>query len=326
MTEVAETTSEETQGASETVSMKRWKKRVMELAETHGVFARFLPDDPPAGDPPPADPPSAPPSMFDGEGNFAENWMQTAGIDENMRGDLTLKATKSVKGLASQLVNAQKMIGKTGNMVTVPDEKSTEAEWNEFYSKTGRLETPDDYQITHVQEVGEIDNELEAAFKNYVHSKGLRPDVVQGLIDMDDQRMIAMRQAHEKAQENAMLEADEAFKKQWGAAYEERKALANRMLADNTDERTIDHIKNIIGNDVIVGDFLANIAKKFVEHKVISADVSQSTPVEALAQAEELRNTVGYITGELFKTSPATHNRITQEIAALMKKAHPEAG
>ena len=79
-----------------------------------------------------------------------------------------------------------------------------------------------------------------------------------------------------------------------------------------------------IEHNPVEAELLANLAKKFIEHKVISADLSQSTPVEALAKAEELRNTPGYINGELYKTSPSRHTQITAEIKAITEKAYPE--
>jgi len=264
-------------------------------------------------------------SMFGENGDFAENWMEAANVPEDLRGDLTLKSTKSVAGLASQLVNAQKLIGKNADMVVVPNEKSSETEWSDFYKATGRPDTPDEYEITHMEELGEVDSELESAFKNLAHSEGLRPSTVQKLIEMDDNRIMAMRTAFDNAKIQEAADAEEALKKQWGSAYEERLHLANRMIAENVSDDNKQGVLDAIGNNPYVADFLANIAKKFVEHKIISADVNAPTPVEALAKADELRNTPGYLNGELSKTSPARHKQITLEISKIMEHAYPES-
>jgi hypothetical protein len=174
MTEVAETTSEETQVASEPVST----------------------------------------SYIGEDGNFTENWMETAGVSEDMRGDLTLKSTKNVASLASQLVNAQKMIGKNPNMTVLPTDQSTEEEWNEFHKACGRPDTPDEYTITHAEELGDIDTAIEGAFKNLAHSHGLKPETVQALAELDDQRMLGMRQAMEDAAVQKAADCEEALKKQ----------------------------------------------------------------------------------------------------------------
>ena len=267
-----------------------------------------------------------PVSIIGDDGNFSENWMEAAGVPEDLRGDLTLKSTKNIAGMASQLVNAQKMIGKSANMVVIPTEKSTQTEWDTFYSATGRPDTPDDYQISHLEGIGETDTQLESAFKALAHSEGLRPSTVQKLIALDDNRIMAGMDAIAKAQQAEKEATILALKEKWGAAYDERLHLANRMIEENTDEASKAAVLESIGNSPVVADFLANIAKKFVEHKIINASITQSTPVEALARAEELRRTPGYISGELYKTSPASHASITAEIAKIMEKAYPEKG
>ena len=152
----------------------------------------------------------------------------------------------------------------------------------------------------------------------------MKPADVQKLIELDDARIMGMRQSIEEAKVQETQAAEEAFKKQWGGAYEERLHLANRMIEENVSDENKPALLDAIGNNPQVADFLANIAKKFVEHKIISAEVDQPTPTEALAQVEELRNTPGYITGELANTSPARYKQITQDIAALYQKAYPD--
>ena len=265
----------------------------------------------------------SPTSFIGDDGNFTENWMEVAGIPEELRVDQTLKTTRNLSGLASQLVNAQKMIGKHADMVVVPNEKSTQSEWDEYHKAGGRPDTPDEYAFEHVEGI-ESDPELETVFKNLAHSEGLRPSTVQKLIEMDDNRTLMVAQAMNEAKIAEVAAAEEALKKQWGAAYDERLNLANRMIQENVSEDNKPALLDAIGNNPMVADFLANIAKKFVEHKIISAEVDQPTPVEAHAAIEGLRNTPGYITGELANTSPARYKQITQEIAKLYQGLHPE--
>lgn len=266
-------------------------------------------------------------SMFGDDGStFTENWMETAGVSEELRSDLTLKSTKNIAGLASQLVNAQKLIGQNANMAVIPTDQSTDLERAEFNKLCGCPDTPAEYTITHAEEVGEVDAETEMGFKNLAHSHGLRPETVQALIELDDARMLAMRQGMEDEKVQKATDCTEALKKQWGGAYEERLHLANRMIAENASEDNKAEVLNAIGANPIVADFLANMAKKFVEHKIINADINTPTPLDAKAQADTLRQTPGYISGELANTSPSRYKQITQEITALMEQAYPESG
>ncbi len=260
-------------------------------------------------------------SEFDG--NLGEGWMEKYGVSEDLRSNQTLLTTKDVAGMASQLVNAQKMIGQNPNMAVIPTEQSSETEWSEFHKATGRPDTPDEYQIAHPEGV-EVNAELETSFKGLVHSEGLRPSTVQKLSDFYENTIAGMRQAMVDSQVQAKTDCEEALKSKWGAAYDERLHLTNRMVAENATDENKDHVLASIGNDPVVADFLANMAAKFVEHRIITADINQPTPPDALAAAETLRNTPGYINGELANTSPARYKQITKEISALMEQAYPE--
>jgi len=260
------------------------------------------------------------------DGSFTENWMEQAGIPEDLRNDQTLMTTKNVASMASQLVNAQKLIGKGANMAVIPTEHSTELERAEFNKLCGCPDTPDEYAITHAEGMGEINADVETGFKNLAHSHGLRPETVQALTDLDDARMLSMQQAMEDAAVQKTADCEEALKKQWGGAYDERLHLANRMIAENASDENKEEVLNAIGSNPIIADFLANMAKKFVEHKVISADINTPTPLDAKAQADDLRQTPGYISGELANTSPARYKQITKDITALMDQAYPEPG
>jgi hypothetical protein len=256
-----------------------------------------------------------------GEGGILnEGWMEGLGVHEDLRNDLTLKSTKNVAGLASQLVNAQKMIGK--NMTSLPNADSTDVEWDAFKDNF-RPATAGDYTFEHIEGM-EVNEEFETSIKEFAHQKGWRQEDVQDLIALDDARIAGMKDAIAQAEAQKMTDAETALKKEWGGAYEERLHLANRMINDNVSEENKAAILEQVGNNPVIANFLADIAAKFVEHKIIDASITKSTPMDAIAKAEELMHTAGYITGELAKTSPARHKQITEEIAALNAEAYPE--
>jgi hypothetical protein len=266
----------------------------------------------------------APTSYIGEDGNFSDGWMEKAGVPEEMWSNPTLTSTKSVASMASQLINAQKMIGKQPNMAVLPSDQSTQVEWDEFHKACGRPDTADEYTITHHEDIGEFNAETETAFKNLAHSLGLKQDAVQKLMELDDTRIMGMRQAMQEADAQKTEQCQADLEKKWGNAYEQKLHLANRMIEENTTDETKDMLLSKIGSDPVVAEFLANMAGKFVEHKIISADVSKHTPSDAKAQAEVLRNTPGYMNGELKKTSPSRYAQITREITALYQEAFHE--
>ena len=254
-------------------------------------------------------------------GNLGEGWMEQYGVHEDLRGNQGLQCTKTVASMASQLVNAQNMVGK--NVVPIPNADSPQTEWDAFHDNF-RPSTAGDYAIEHAEGVGEIDAVAEGAFKEFVHAEGLRPSTVQKLSDMHDQYVINAEAIVAKAEEQKFTDCETALKKQWGAAFEERKALANRMISENVSDENKGALLDYMGTNPFVADFLANIAAKFVEHKIIDATLKQNTPGDALAKADDLRSTPGYIDGTLANTSPARYKQITADISALMEEAYPE--
>lgn len=109
-----------------------------------------------------------------------------------------------------------------------------------------------------------------------------------------------------------------------GHAYDQRLHLANLMVNENSEEgEERDMILSVIGNNPIVADFLANIAKKFTEDKAITGSMTTPTPTEAVAEAEKLRATPGYLDGKLYASNPARHAEITKKIQELFKAAYP---
>ena len=275
----------------------------------------------PVADPAPAADPVVDPAPAAFDGNLPDGWMEDYGVAEDLRGDLTLKSTKHIATMASQLVNAQKMIGK--NTTSIPNADSPQTEWDSFHDNF-RPATAGDYEMNHLEGAGEINAEVESQMREFFHSEGLRASTVQKLVELDDARMMDMRAAFDKAEEQKNADCESACKKEWGAAYDERLQLANRMINENVSEEKRAYLLEKIGNDAAVSDFLANIASKFVEHKIIDATITQNTPLDALAKADELRNTPGYINGELANTSPARYKQITQELADLYADAYPE--
>ena len=110
-----------------------------------------------------------------------------------------------------------------------------------------------------------------------------------------------------------------ALRQQWGAAYDERLAAANRMIAENTTEQNKPAILARIGNDPVVADFLATIAKKNFSEDTAPGHQETSTaltPGEAKLKMNELvaeRAAQPNLRGD----NPSKYTRLNQEIERL---------
>ena len=66
----------------------------------------------------------------------SSDWLDS--IEESLKTEPSLSDIKDVNSLAKSYVHAQKMIG--ADKIVMPNDKSTDDEWNDFYEKLGRPE------------------------------------------------------------------------------------------------------------------------------------------------------------------------------------------
>jgi len=263
-------------------------------------------------------------SIIGDDGKFVEGWKDS--LDEGIRHEKCLDTVDSVPAMAKMMVHGQKMIGR--DKVVLPTDNSTQVEWDEFYKQLGRPETVDDYEIDIPAELTEhVDPNMLQEAKTIFHAAGLNQKQATALMDFEKMRIANGLKAVEDQAVAEKALAEKTLREKWGTAYDEKLHLANRMIAENTNDESKDAVLTAVGNNSHVADFLATIATKFIEGGVIDGTTpGKSTPTEAKAQAEALRSTPGYMDGQLKKTNPVMYDRITEEITELFKQVYPEPG
>jgi hypothetical protein len=258
--------------------------------------------------------------LIDENGKLAENWRES--LSEDIRHEKSLQTFGDLEGMAKTIVHQRKMIGND-NTVIVPGETATDAEIDAFHRAMGRPDTVEDYQIKHMEGI-DVDEVMEKKFKEFAFKKGMNPKLLQELIDFDDARIADTIDEINNRIEQSKLDAETKCKEKWGDDFDRRLTLCNRLVMENTEEgEERASVLQSIGNNPYVANMLSNIAAKFVEHKVIQAEPGVPTPAEALTKIEELRNTPGYISGELAKDNPKRSQQITEEINKLYHQVHP---
>jgi hypothetical protein len=72
----------------------------------------------------------------------ATNWK--ASLPEDLRKEKSLEAIQDVSSLAKSYVDAEKIVGGS---IRIPKEGADQKEWDAFYSKLGRPESPEKYEV-----------------------------------------------------------------------------------------------------------------------------------------------------------------------------------
>ena len=111
-----------------------------------------------------------------GSGSDNQDWRSS--LPDDLKNDATLQNFKDIESLAKTVVHQQKVLG---SRIPIP---KTDEEKTELYSKLGRPETSEQYQInipdTHKTY---FQDENVTQFKNVAHQIGLNNDQVNALID-----------------------------------------------------------------------------------------------------------------------------------------------
>lgn len=144
-------------------------------------------------------------------GGDGKGWLES--LPDEIRSDPSLAVFKDVAGLAKSFVNAQKMLG--ADKVILPTDKSTEEEWNAFYQKIGRPESPDKYEIKAPQGK-ELNQDLTKNFKVVAHKLGLSPKQVSGLAEWNFGALEAAEAARKTQETTQVRESIMAYQQKLG--------------------------------------------------------------------------------------------------------------
>lgn len=259
-------------------------------------------------------------SLINEDGSFKDGWQEKF-VPEDFRGLGVFKTFNNIEGAMKQLGNLEKLRGKQGKGIMPPDENSTPTERDLFFKAIGRPDKPDGYKVEIPKGMESVFKpETIGQFKEVAHKLGLTPAQVQGLVGFDAERAKQALAGLEQTEKQSREHAEAALRQKWGAAYDQRLHLANRMINENVAEADRPAIIEKIGNDPVVADFLATIGKKFMEDKAVNTDAHETamTPAEARNRMEEL---VMERAKEPQWKNPARFERLSKEIRQLAAMA-----
>ena len=147
-------------------------------------------------------------------------------IDEGYRNDPSLSTYKDINGMAKSLINAQKMVG--ADKVAIPGSWATEDDWSQVYSKLGRPETSDKYDLSFDQDTEENGQ----WFKETAHKIGLSQNQASQLLAAYGERANVETGAGEVDLESHRVTLEQDLRKDWGDKFDNNMAQANNVLAE----------------------------------------------------------------------------------------------
>ena len=233
-------------------------------------------------------------------------------LPENIRAE---KSFESIKGkdwteagpkLAGQYLEAQKY---NVGALRMPKPDAPAEEWEKFYTKLGRPEAADKYEITKgtLPEGMGWDEEFFGGFRSAAHQAGLTSRQAQQMTDWYTRQMWDT----DKKNIGAAQETLKALEGEWGGAYKRNIALSQRAAAEYGGPEMVDFLeKSGLGNNPVMVKFFARVGHELLEDQLIGEGGDMVGSEGAKAE----------ITKILGDTKHPYFNRAHPEHEAAMKK------
>ncbi len=274
------------------------------------------------------------------DGALSENWLEQAyGDADPMRSDPTLRNTKNIRSMASQLVNAQKQLGQLSGgreFAILPNDQSDDAERATFHTKCGRPETAAEYKLSErpLPEGLPKDEKLAEFMGNVLHKAGAPASLAGAVHDGYAQYI---KESLESAATQDKLDdaaANKEIRAKFGAAYEEK--MRDAVLAVSTFGAPInaaeaDAMIKELPYDSFAAQLLASIGAIISEKGGLHgtpAPAGTMTPVEAKSEIDKTMRDP-YYTNVMPEGKPrnqAYHDQLVNKVAELTKLATAGGG
>jgi hypothetical protein len=244
----------------------------------------------------------------------AKSWKEA--ISEEFRNDPNISKFTEIDALAKSYINATRMIGQ--DKVAVPNENSTDDQWNEVYTKLGRPESADKYKLDINSEVAPIDEGAIKQFAENAHQLGLNNKQAQGILEYYKSIMEGSAQQSKIDTETAQAQAEQQLRQEWGKTFDENVKKAGSIAKANLGVDVLDmQLKDgtRLGDHPEVIKGFAKIADMMSEDKIVS------TESENVDQGKDLEQEISKImndrTGPYWNKGHPEHDKIVQQVYTL---------
>ncbi len=186
-------------------------------------------------------------------------------LPEELRGNETIKNTKSLESMASQLVNAQSALGT--KRIEQPKEDWGDDEWNKFYDNVRPKD--DTYSIPQYEDaegITQLSDESEDEIVQFAGDLGLSQHQFNKLYQKYIEIGAEGDAANKEQVDNTIKENRQSIQMDWGEKYENNLKQANAAYEAMTQE--IPEIKELVESDPVVANHPA-VLKLF--HRIASS-------------------------------------------------------
>lgn len=254
------------------------------------------------------------------------NWKET--LPEDLQNEPSLASIQDIASLAKSYVHAQKMVG--ADKIVLPGENPTEDELNEFYTKLGRPETADKYELTRPQNIPEnfpLSEDLEKGFRESAHKVGLTSKQTNDIYNWFINTELETYNNMKRESDDAVAAAEKQLRTDWGTAYDKNVDQVERLINTfGTDELKTVLKDSGLNNNVHIIRFLGKITEQLSEDTLkgeAPAGFDIMTPAAAQEKIKELRLDKKFMEAYMSPKNPG-HKEALEKMEKLYNFAYPE--
>ena len=237
-------------------------------------------------------------------------------LPEDLRNEPSLRTFTDPGALAKSYVNAQRMIG--ADKVARPGKSWTDDQYNEFYRSIGRPDSADAYEF---DVSGVMSDEEASSFRQAIFEAGLQPRQVSRLERFINELSDSAQTATQTRTEEAVFEAEQQLRSEFGQAFEQRMGLAQsaaRTLLGNEGMEMFENVQladgRMLGDHPDVVRMFANLAEQIGEDNLVGE------PTELIMTPEEAKSRISEMTrrdGPYFDKMHPEHDAYIEEVLRL---------
>lgn len=247
----------------------------------------------------------------------------TTGFNDDHKGFVGNKGWKNPSEVVDSYRNLEKLVGAPQDQILkLPKSDAEAAEWEPVYNRLGRPATPDAYKL----EVPKDGNpEFAKWASEQFHKEGLSEKQGQNIVKKWNEYMANTGRSTKEAYSAKIQGEQVALKKEWGAAYDQNIAVAQRAAREfGVDPKVISSIESSAGFNGTMKLFQAIGSKlgdaNFHGGNGGNAGGGALTPAQARDQIKALKGDPGFAAKYI-----AGDHGARQKMENLHKFAYPDA-
>lgn len=233
---------------------------------------------------------SAAPTMDSTAASSAPTIEWLSGADTDTVGYVQNKGWKNSSDVVQSYRNLEKLRGVPADrLLTLPTDLSDSTAMGQIYDRLGRPQDAKGYTF------GEVDKDVGAWAGNNFHELGLTKQQGEALMSRWDAWNSEMRQQHEQKILDSIEQDSKALKKEWGAAYDQNRAVANKAAEKlGLQSNELDAMIQAIGNKRL-SEIMHKIGSGMGEDGFVGTEPGTNTsgamtPAQATSKINQLKS------------------------------------